>query len=1285
MTLLARRLDELARAPSPHGPAEKTRSVAARPPQPRPSFLHLQAALGNRATSDLLLASAASSERHAEPGDGLAASSLDLHGAAADPRLELVVRLLHAPRPAALLVADDSPAGPTQMTRSAFLAAVREAARAAAEEALTGTGHTARGCPWIEHYSRLYQQHGAERIEADLRRYVPAARDATDARELLARAADHVRASVGHWAATGELTGVPRGLPGMGLVGALASSARAAGVSVSQAVAVQAQLGPGRPLDATARSRMERGFGRRFADVRLHTDAAAARLARRLRARAFAVGRHVAFDRGEYRPGTPVGDALLAHELAHTCQQGRGGSTSMPGRPLEADADRAAAGVLGSLWAGSRRRVQPRLRSGLQLARCEDREFSDAELHAYLDFLRNEHRTEDGGESDDKARAVVARFRRGEGAFVLTPDVVILLISEMQKGATFDDDENAILDLLESLPNSVLAQVFAAGAIGAADLRSDFDGPQEDRLLAFFSARFVGGYDAVRRGVVQPQGGPRLTEAAERRARQTEERDACAVRTPEKCPTYEAWIRELHRLPTFAADDSFTQQEREANPALGGRQQVIGDRPAPSATATDPRAQPSQRRPPVVGGGYLPADRFMDGPTQAWLEANLPPNLIELAYQLPTDCADIAFILHYVWLASHNREVTFGGLTCGARSGRPDTGQVRDDIGNTIHARGGATFVDEYRDERGNPIRSFPALEPLLHPGDILVWTHSGGGGHAETIMDVSRQGERITAIRTVMGNQPIGQEEARQIYGRQGRQVAEVPRNDALREAPGRRLEVRSLTGAQLRDLSTGNWGTEHDGRRTEILVAGPPGPALSRPGARGGVRSLTDWLPRLRAARNAAELAQLLDSILLEARGAVAVARTDDAIRQLSDRAAQIAVAAGQRVWDLAEPDAGSRDRAGTRTVNETHYRVLEDLRAIIRRFRQDASSERARQLFALMQERFNRAARGGESIDFSRRGQGGQVFRVLVTGFDPFRSGGPPRPGDFNPSGQAAIALDGETIPLEGGAVAAVEGVVLPVSFEQFNTGLVESIIGPHLATVDAVITVSLYPRDVGETGTGLRLERFAVGVRLREEAPDQRQAVPPPPGQIERGAAIIETEVPLGEIGSDLDAAGLGPALDNTVILFRFPSRETAQQALGALGLPATATSNEVSISDPAALRRILASMERGVEPESPGIVFTAGRRRFQAIVVRGPGGDFLSNEISFRVLRMLASRPAPRPSSFHVHTPAVVEGAGEAIPQGDRGAARQAALAASHRLVQRLMVIIASVARQRRRP
>lgn len=66
---------------------------------------------------------------------------------------------------------------------------------------------------------------------------------------------------------------------------------------------------------------MEARFGRSFRDVRIHTDALAAQSAREVYARAYTVGQHVVFDSGQYRPETPEGKQLLAHELAHTVQQ----------------------------------------------------------------------------------------------------------------------------------------------------------------------------------------------------------------------------------------------------------------------------------------------------------------------------------------------------------------------------------------------------------------------------------------------------------------------------------------------------------------------------------------------------------------------------------------------------------------------------------------------------------------------------------------------------------------------------------------------------------------------------------------------------------------------------------------------------------------------------------------------------------------------------------------------------------------------------------------------------
>ena len=70
---------------------------------------------------------------------------------------------------------------------------------------------------------------------------------------------------------------------------------------------------------------MEARFGRSFTHVRIHDDAAAANTARSLGADAYTVGQHVAFASGRYAPATAAGRLLLAHELAHTVQQGGSG------------------------------------------------------------------------------------------------------------------------------------------------------------------------------------------------------------------------------------------------------------------------------------------------------------------------------------------------------------------------------------------------------------------------------------------------------------------------------------------------------------------------------------------------------------------------------------------------------------------------------------------------------------------------------------------------------------------------------------------------------------------------------------------------------------------------------------------------------------------------------------------------------------------------------------------------------------------------------------------------
>jgi hypothetical protein len=105
--------------------------------------------------------------------------------------------------------------------------------------------------------------------------------------------------------------------------------------------------GTGEPLAAPTRRRMEHGYFTDFTDVRVHQDGRAGAVG----ARAYAQGNELHFAPGEYRPGTPDGDRLIGHELAHVVQQrdrrvGGSGVVDDPALEAEADAhgDRVAAG-----------------------------------------------------------------------------------------------------------------------------------------------------------------------------------------------------------------------------------------------------------------------------------------------------------------------------------------------------------------------------------------------------------------------------------------------------------------------------------------------------------------------------------------------------------------------------------------------------------------------------------------------------------------------------------------------------------------------------------------------------------------------------------------------------------------------------------------------------------------------------------------------------------------------------------------------------------------------------
>jgi peptidoglycan hydrolase-like protein with peptidoglycan-binding domain len=105
----------------------------------------------------------------------------------------------------------------------------------------------------------------------------------------------------------------------------------------------------GAPLPSGARDQFEASLGTDLSGVRVHDGAESAGAAADLGARAFTVGNDIHFGAGNYDPGSQGGMFLLAHEVAHTAQQGGVAArpqakleVSAPGDSAEVEADAAA-------------------------------------------------------------------------------------------------------------------------------------------------------------------------------------------------------------------------------------------------------------------------------------------------------------------------------------------------------------------------------------------------------------------------------------------------------------------------------------------------------------------------------------------------------------------------------------------------------------------------------------------------------------------------------------------------------------------------------------------------------------------------------------------------------------------------------------------------------------------------------------------------------------------------------------------------------------------------------
>jgi hypothetical protein len=210
--------------------------------------------------------------------------------------------------------------------------------------------------------------------------------------------------------------------------------------------------GSGSTLPHSVQSQMSEAFGTDFSHVRLHQNEQAERSMREVGAPAYSVGHHIVMAQNLGDGTSGLSQQVLGHELAHVAQNQESGSDQPILRRV-----------------GFFESIERFFGGGT---------FEKGELIIYLNGLRDNKKIEDNNDSDNKARAVVlGGLHKTE-----TLAVRILLIEEMRSGHIGDDDQNAMLTIMEEATPAERFEMMRR--IGQKKLEDSFDGKDLKRFYA---------------------------------------------------------------------------------------------------------------------------------------------------------------------------------------------------------------------------------------------------------------------------------------------------------------------------------------------------------------------------------------------------------------------------------------------------------------------------------------------------------------------------------------------------------------------------------------------------------------------------------------------------------------------------------------------------------------------------------------------------------------------------------------------------------------------------------
>ena len=287
------------------------------------------------------------------------------------------------------------------------------------------------------------------------------------------------------------------------------------------------------------------------------------------------------------------------------------------------------------------------------------------------------------------------------------------------------------------------------------------------------------------------------------------------------------------------------------------------------------------------------------------------------------------------------------------------------------------------------------------------------------------------------------------------------------------------------------------------------------------------------------------------------------------------------GFRLWDSGRKGAVNDFVIDDRPLYWQRLVVAPMIRARAKQLR--LSSETIEQLLTS----FEQTSRGQNDIVWTVPG----ARRVLITGFDPFSLDR--HIGQSNPSGAIALSLDGRGFEGNGGTIE-INAAIFPVRYVDFDVGILEQWLAPHLSSglIDLFVSVSMGRDQFDlERFPGRRRSSSALG-NLQEHTGGT--AAFPKPGLLDgeplQGPEFVEFSLPVALM----------------------------QRAEG-----------DYKIRD----NHTVTTLERGTFEAA-----SLASLRYQT-AVQGSGGGYLSNEISYRSIRLANELGVALPMG-HIHTPSI---------------------------------------------